>query len=78
MALFVPGATICPICGQQIQSNEQARMFPPLTANALDPLMFFSDVAFHEECFRRHSLAARAEARLKEIREKNGSRSPSV
>jgi hypothetical protein len=43
-------------------------MFPPFVGNELDPLLPFSDAAFHADCVNAHPLAAPLYRRLNEIR----------
>lgn len=56
MALFVAGQT-CPLCGEPIASADEARLFPPLIRNPVDPLHVFDDGAFHKACVDAHPLA---------------------
>lgn len=67
MALMIRGKTTCGICGHIIELNDAAVMFPPLTCNELDPLMGFSDKAFHQRCFEEHPLKSKVIVRLFEI-----------
>jgi hypothetical protein len=60
--------TACRICGRPRDAEVPVVSFPAFVANPRDPIAFFSDSAFHEECFRRHPLANDARARYQEFR----------
>lgn len=70
MALLILGKTNCPICGTVMQDGQRTVGFPPFVGNELDPLYFFHDSAFHEECFRRHPLAETVTFFLREMQAK--------
>ena len=69
MAIVVFG-TPCPLCGGSIEEGQEVVMFPPFIENEIDPLWLFNDAVFHENCFCCHSLAAQAEARYAEMKQK--------
>lgn len=62
----------CVISGRTIGSVDDAVMFPPFVSNQADPLFVFSDAVVHAEAFRRHPLAAAAQARYEETRQRTG------
>ena len=53
MAIFIPGME-CHVCGNEIESGEEAVLFPSFIANSLDPLIVFNDSVMHSECFSNH------------------------
>ena len=60
MAILILNRTICPICGTTICSDQNAICFPAFVSNELDPLIGFSDTAFHKECILQHPLGHNA------------------
>jgi hypothetical protein len=62
MAL-VTNSAVCAICGKPLGVDSPLVGFPAFVANPRDPIAFFSDSAFHRECFGRHPLADVALAR---------------
>ena len=62
MAIVILGKSKCRICGEILEEGDEITAFMPFCANELDPLYFFNDDAFHEECFRSHPLCEAAEA----------------
>jgi DNA-directed RNA polymerase subunit N (RpoN/RPB10) len=69
MATFIPGIR-CAISGRAIGSANEAVAFPPFIANEADPLHVFSDAVVHADVFRTHALAADAQLRLEEARQR--------
>jgi DNA-directed RNA polymerase subunit N (RpoN/RPB10) len=69
MATFIPGMR-CAISGRVIGSASEAVAFPPFVANESDPLYIFSDAVIHADVFRTHALAADAQSRLEEARQR--------
>jgi hypothetical protein len=67
MAIIIRGMP-CRICGHAMEERDELVGFPPFVTNASDPLIFFSDGAFHEECFNAHPLAEAVVERLEEGR----------
>jgi hypothetical protein len=60
MALFIPGMH-CRLCGEAIESEDDAKLFPLFTGNEADPLFIFSDAVTHKTCFEqdpRHDFAS--------------------
>jgi hypothetical protein len=70
MAILVYGV-LCRLCGKPMLRGQDLVMFPPFVANEADPLLKFSDGAFHRECFLSDPLSGRAESRLAEIKERS-------
>ena len=64
MAIYLDGATVCPICSQVIHGAEEAVCYPPFIENERDELRFIHDGSFHKECLDRHPLSERIYARL--------------
>jgi predicted nucleic acid-binding Zn ribbon protein len=71
MAIIVDGM-MCSLCGKPIEKGQQIIAFASFVANELDPLWIFNDGAFHSECFYKHPLAEKAQARQKEVLEQLG------
>ena len=69
MATFIPGIR-CAISGRSIGSASEAVMFPAFVANEADPLYIFSDAVIHADVFRTHPLAADAQSRFEEARQR--------
>jgi hypothetical protein len=67
MAILIRGATTCGICGEVIAEGDAAALFPAFVANELDPLVFFSDGAFHEACVDDHPNGATARKLADEV-----------
>jgi hypothetical protein len=59
MALFIPSMA-CRLCGQPMNKEEKLVMFSPFIASETDPLWFFSDGIFHEDCLRKHPQGTKA------------------
>jgi hypothetical protein len=70
MAIVIVGQTPCLLCGTLLAQGQRTVQFPPFVANEADPIWKFSDAAMHEECFRGDPLAAAAESRYRELRER--------
>jgi hypothetical protein len=68
MAILVRGMK-CQLCGCPMLNEHSVVTFSPFVANEADPLFFFSDGAFHSECFHKHPLADKAEIRHREVLE---------
>lgn len=66
MAILVRGMK-CQLCGRPLLDSDPVAMFSPFVVNEADPLFLFSDGAFHRDCFMKHPLAAKAEARHHEV-----------
>lgn len=64
MAIFGEGMA-CRICGMPLMNGQSVTAFSPFVQNEADPLSFFSDAVFHEECFHRHELSFDAQSRYK-------------
>jgi hypothetical protein len=56
MAWLVRGKTECPLCGQIIEADHKAVMFPPLYIQDAELRAIFSDNAMHRDCFSSHPL----------------------
>ena len=69
MATYIAGMR-CAISGRLIESVKEAVAFPPFVANEADPLYVFSDAVVHADVFRTHPLAADAQARVEEARQR--------
>lgn len=69
MAIFIPGMR-CALSGREIRSADEAIVFPAFVSNELDPLHVFSDSVMHVDAFRAHPLAAQAQARYEEARQR--------
>jgi endogenous inhibitor of DNA gyrase (YacG/DUF329 family) len=50
MALVVLGETVCNLCGDKIENEDEAIAFPPFCQNENDICFQFSDGAFHSRC----------------------------
>jgi hypothetical protein len=72
MAVVVLGASICKFCGRKLGRDEEMVGFPAFVANGYDPLIVFSDAAFHLRCFSNHPLSDAVEQRLKLHTSKTG------
>jgi hypothetical protein len=59
MAILIRG-TPCRICNLTIAGKDPVVGFSPFVGNELDPLFFFSDGAFHQNCFDGHPLGGEA------------------
>lgn len=59
MAVFIHGVP-CALCGNPVDTAEDAVAFAPFVGNRADPLFIFSDAVVHPECLERHPLGARA------------------
>lgn len=62
MALFMDGLT-CQICGAQMHNEDRLVFFPAFVGYQNEPLCFFNDSCFHEDCFLSHPLATQVEMR---------------
>lgn len=75
MAILILGKTVCKICGNIIDNNDKFVSLPAFVFNDCDPLFFFNDSAFHENCFWTHesskNVTERVERLFKEISSKN-------
>jgi hypothetical protein len=69
MATFIPGMK-CAISGRPITTESEAVVFPAFVANEADPLYVFSDAVVRADAFRAHPLAAAAQARYDEARQR--------
>ena len=69
MALFMPGMR-CSISGRILQSADEVVAFPAFIPNEADPLHIFNDTVVHVDVFRAHPLAAKAQARYEETRQR--------
>lgn len=67
MAIVIRGKTKCSICEKTIEEGQEIIAFPSFTSDSNDPLLLFSDSAFHKLCFENHSLAKEAIDRLSKI-----------
>ncbi len=67
MAIIILNKSICRICGQVIMEGQEVAGFPSLIYSEDDPLLFFSDAGFHEECFMKHPDKDKVLKRLNEI-----------
>ena len=74
MSPVILGASECGICGLPILVGDAISSFPAFVSNQADPLHFFSDRGFHQNCFEAHPLAAQARERLRALRELVGNR----
>lgn len=50
MALFIPGKSVCVLCGQPILKREEVACFPAFLPNE-HRFHNFSDSVFHEKCY---------------------------
>lgn len=69
MALILRGKSVCPLCDQLIQPDDEIVGFPPFAGEPGDPLHIFNDAGFHQACFDRHPLAGQVLERLQAIPE---------
>ncbi|MBC7228644.1 MAG: hypothetical protein H5T61_15665 [Thermoflexales bacterium] len=51
MALIEYGVTLCPLCGEPINTPEECISFPHFIEDRGDPFWQYSDAAFHKKCF---------------------------
>lgn len=68
MAMTILGKSSCGLCGRLLLRGEGIASFPPFVSNEADPLHFFSDRAFHEDCFAADPRASSARHRFDELR----------
>jgi hypothetical protein len=66
MAIILRGRTTCGICRAAIGEHDDFVGFPAFVYNNCDPLLPFSDGAFHPTCLGSHPLRSRALERLEE------------
>jgi hypothetical protein len=67
MALLVRGRTVCVLCGLVISADDDAVIFPPMTANTLDPVFRYSDAACHATCVDSACDGWQARERMAEL-----------
>lgn len=72
MAIVIRGKSVCDLCERIMEDGQDIIAFSPFVYNEFDPLLLFSDAAFHKECFLKHSLAEKALARVEEQRKRIG------
>lgn len=51
MAVIFNGISICRLCDQVLESDQEIVMIPPFVEDSSSPLWAFSDVTFHKSCF---------------------------
>lgn len=56
MPLIILNQSICPMCKGILKDTDNLSVFQPFVANTNDPLYFFNDRAFHQECITSHPL----------------------
>lgn len=60
MAILIIGQSTCQICGKVISKNDKWISFPAFVINQLDPVFYYSDSNFHEDCMANHKNSAQA------------------
>ncbi|MDF2188611.1 hypothetical protein [Paraflavitalea sp. CAU 1676] len=56
MALIFIGKSVCPICKNVLHEGEAITGFPAFVPNNKDPIYFFNDGGFHQECVPKHEF----------------------
>ena len=58
MAIYIEGATKCPLCGSPVSLSDKENIihFEQFIVNTYDPLYIFNDAICHKRHFEQHSL----------------------
>lgn len=68
MAVYIPGKTQCPLCGQLALEGDLLVSFPPVFANQSDPAFAVNDAVVHRRCLAERSYGQRALTKLETYR----------
>ncbi len=69
MAIIIRGKTVCKLCGNVIQEDQNVLSYPEFTYSDIDPLAVFSGGVFHQDCVIQHELKEKLFERFKKIEE---------
>lgn len=72
MAVYLPGKTRCPLCGQLSLPEERLVIFPPIFANQRDPAIAVNDAVVHSHCLAEHPYGQRALGKLESYQQHQG------
>lgn len=72
MAVYIPGKTRCPLCGQPALGEEFLVNFPSIFANQLDPASAVNDAVVHRRCLAERPYGQRALAKLESYQQHQG------
>jgi hypothetical protein len=72
MSILLRGKTRCPICGNVIEEEDEAVLFPHIILNEKDPLYALSDAACHSTCVNRDALGQAMLAAVDEYYKRTG------
>jgi hypothetical protein len=64
MAVFIAGATTCPICNLVVQSGDDVLNFPPLFLNHRHEVFEVTDAVVHRACLMQRPYSAQALEKL--------------
>jgi len=71
VATIIYGKTVCSLCGQTIQTRQDAVGFSAFVSNEMDPLWKFNDAACHTRCLQQDPLGEKAKSRHSELLRQN-------